>query len=469
MCFIHLREASIPPHTIILQDVFLPSVFSLFYLTSKNSREENDPLLRLLRSFVEVEAVSADPSYGVNNNTGKRVVFSTHDCSSVKVPVDREGEDSTEHQHKAIHALTNVVLCVNSLTDMEDTENLNVVALRMKALVDFLGTFEKVASPAQHPSTFLEECSKSVGTDNFKRIEKVMRDYKKECEKVLERLLENDRAIDVLLAEQRLIEKLGHGIRYYLRKLFNCAPPRLSPKDVSYEKRSTKYSRITELVSMKVQPKAGNAAVDDNCISAVVSSALFHINNFFGVEHLLDNDLKRPLFKEAFFEHPDLRFQLKGTPVPLEQDQLAQILAEIQYAYKFLAASRACKFLVDLWTAPGVSEEIERQGGWTMLEGYASSLFDLGLYKQCPDNSHLVALANHGFLLKRLQDYSKEMLPLVNTCEKELKRLEIRFRTNTKTTNVLRMFPQIIDLKLMLDEGKERYENVPEIVILTNQ
>lgn len=459
-----LAQVSIPLTQSFVQDVVLPSVFSLFYVACPYNYEDNDYLLKLLRAFVELEAVSADPSYGVNKKPGKRVIFSTHDCSSVAVPIDRDGEDSAEHQHKAIHALTNVVLCVKSLKDIKEKENLNIFVSRMTALINFLGASERLRKTTQN-SSLLEKCSKSMGSDNTTRIEKVMKDYKKECEKILGRILGNEHGRDLLLAEQRLIEKLGNGIRYYLRKLFNGAPPRLSPKDIYYQERSTKFSRITKLVSMKAQTKAGNAAVDDGCISAVVSSALFHIKNFFGIETLLDKKLNEPLLKKKFFQNHELCFQLKGKPLVLDDDQLDQILSEIEYAYKFLAASRGCQFLVKLWTAPGVSEEIERQGGWAVLEGYASSLFDLELWKQCPDNSHLVALADQRFLLKRLKDYSDEMLPLVKTCEKELKEFEVRFRTNTQSSSILRAFPQIKDLKRMLDDGKERYENVPELVI----
>jgi hypothetical protein len=416
---------------------------------------------------VAVEAVSADPSYGVNKKTGKRrVAFSTHDCSSVVVPVDREGENSAGHQHKAINALTKVVLCVKSLTDMKDAVIMSTTVSQMRELIVFLGALDKKENFISSNTSLLEECAKAVGIEDTKRIEKVMGDYKKEFENVLDRIMGRDDEVELLLAERRLIEKLGHGIRYYLRKLFNCAPPRLTPKDIHYEERSARYSKITEFVSMKVPPKADNAAVEDNCISAVVSSALFHVNNFFGLENLLDEKLEKPLIKETFFAQPDLRFHLKGTPISLDDGQLAQILTEIEYAYKFLAAAKACKFLVSLWTAPKVRKEIERQGGWTMLEGYASSLLNLGLWKHCPDNSHLAVLANQGFLLKKLRSYSEEMIPRLAICEKELKSLEVRFRTNTLSTNVLRMFPQIIDMKMMLDEGKERYENVPEIVIL---
>jgi hypothetical protein len=453
------------------QDAVLPSVFSLFYLTSKTSREHNEnSLLELLRAFVAVEAVSADPSYGVNKKTGKRrVAFSTHDCSSVVVPVDREGEHSAGHQHKAIIALTKVILCVKALTDMKTAVIMNTIVSQMRDLIDFLGAADKKKNSTQSYTCLLEECAKAIGIENTKRIEKVMGDYKKEFVNVLDRISGRGDEADLLLAERRLIEKLGHGIRYYLRRLFNCAPPRLTPKDIHYEERSAKYSRITEFVSMKVPPKADNAAVEDNCISAVVSSALFHINNFFGLENLLDEKLQKPLLKANFFAQPDLRFQLKGTPISLDDEQLAQILDEIEYAYKFLAATRACNFLISLWTAPGVKKEIERQGGWTMLEGYASSLLNLGLWKHCPDNSHLAVLSNQEFLLKRLHDYCEEMIPLVATCQKELKCLETRFRTNTQSTNVMRMFPQIFDMKMMLNEGKERYENVPEIVILCDE
>ncbi|GAX19389.1 hypothetical protein FisN_4Lu432 [Fistulifera solaris] len=335
-------------------DAVLPSVFSLFFLTSNKRYDYNEsPLLDLLRAFVAVEAVSADPSYGVNKKTGqRRVAFSTHDCSSVVVPVDREGETSTGHQHKAISALTKVVLCVKSLTDMKDAVIMNTTMFQMRDLINFLGAVDKKENSIPSSTSLLEECAKAVGIENTKRIEKVMGDYKKEVENVLDRIMGRVHEVDLLLAERRLIEKLGHGIRYYLRKLFNCAPPRLTPKDIHYEERSARYSKITEFVSMKVASKADNAAVEDNCISAIVSSALFHVNNFFGLQSLLDEKLEKPLLKETFFAQPDLRFHLKGTPISLDDDQLAQILTEIEYAYKFLAAAKACKFLVSLWTAP---------------------------------------------------------------------------------------------------------------------
>jgi hypothetical protein len=58
-----------------------------------------------------------------------------------------------------------------------------------------------------------------------------------------------------------------------------------------------------------------------------------------------------------------------------------------------------------------------------------------------------------------------KMAPLVTLCKDELEHLEKRFRIITKSKNVLMKYPQIVDLRLMLDTEKERYEDVPEIVI----
>jgi hypothetical protein len=374
----------------VIQDTVLPPLFSLFYLSTKTIFDDSDLVLSLLRAFVEVEAVSADPFYGVINKRGKGVVFSSHDCSSVLAPVDGEGEGSAEHQHKAVNALKDVIHRVKAMTDTIDEEMLNTVVSQMKALIRFLDASEL-------HSFLLEEGirgERSVGT---KRITKLIGIYKRECEKVLHRILEKDHETDLLLAEQRLIEKLGQGIRYYLRKRFKkCPPPdtKLTPKQMrAYKKQKKDFSQVAELVSITFSRTVDDVEEQDEFIATLVSTALFHIQNFFGLESLLDKNSQNLLLKASFFEHPDLSFPMTRIPTTLDNEQFAQILAEIQYAYMFLTAEKACQFLVSLWTAPGVSEELQRQGGWSKLEDYASSLWGLGLWKLCPDNSHLAALA----------------------------------------------------------------------------
>ena len=80
--------------------------------------------------------------------------------------------------------------------------------------------------------------------------------------------------------------------------------------------------------------------------------------------------------------------------VALRPDKMDQVLGDIEEAYSFLSAAFACRFLVGLWTVPGVRDEINRFGGWSKLETYAKISWKHQLWQLCPDGAHLVVFCN---------------------------------------------------------------------------
>ena len=147
----------------------------------------------------------------------------------------------------------------------------------------------------------------------------------------------------------------------------------------------------------------------------------------------------------------------------LSSDEMDHILADIEEAHGFLAATSACRFLIDLLTTPGVQDEINRQGGWSTLEYYAKMSWNHQLWKLFPEDAHLVLMCNFEALLQRLQNYLLVMEQHVSSCQDSLAALARRFRVSAKSQKVLRKFPQIAVIARWLEEAEERSNAFPTV------
>jgi len=433
-----------------------------------------EPILPFLRARVEVESVSmGTPDH---NDMGKKVYFSAFDASAVQPPVDRHGVTSAEHQRKTIHAMLRAkeqldILVVSAArlpsSQWDNGNYLNaevcVVVQTIKSLISFLkNNIHYSVNFDDTNMCIVDQCAIAIGC-RPKRVIKVMGQCQQELELIMNRIDVGEHAgnsSSLPIIENRLVELLGQRIRYLLRRLQNGPPPRLSHNDTGYDQRCQNFSGVIQYIQLELPPKCQNVAVSDECISALVSTALYHITECFGVENLLDPTFSEPALPHQFISQTELNFHVRPH-IELDECQMQKLRVEINYACLFLAATRACKFLVDLWTIPGVQTEIERQGGWSEVEEYAAILWKKHLWKICPDDAHLVLLNDFQFLLERLKIYLPVMEQRATICESDIVDMIRRFRLNTKSANVLGKFRQIPIISLWLDEGKERFNNIP--------
>lgn len=148
---------------------------------------------------------------------------------------------------------------------------------------------------------------------------------------------------------------------------------------------------------------------------------------------------------------------------PLTDHDMTDILDDVDQATGFLAATKGCRFLLDLFQIQGVQDEIARQGGWLEVETHASISWKYDLWKSCPDDAHLVVLCNYADFMNKIQSWVPLMEQQVASCETSLEALAKRFHTTTKSKNLLTKYPQIPDLASHLEEALVRAHSFPSI------
>lgn len=459
-----------------------------------------------------------------NNNKHKQTHFSGFDCSSTLTPVDRV-DGSNSHQQDSIEALVAAkeqVQALLSLCSMDmdmdihttttgtdsDAENRDATTTTatpsatattqqvrscLQTLIHFLG--DTMLATSGYGLTLRQECAKSIAVHYPpRRVEKAVTVYRKELETILARLqlqdqdfitsaststsaahfnnssnFSNNYAGKVLFVEKRLAEFVGQAVRYNLRRFFNKAPPRLTPADTKYEQRLGTYSQVYALVEMEMPDDHENAAVDDECISALVSTALCRIYEFFGLEALLDSSQRPPPLPVLFCQQPasNRGLAIRTLSVPadslLTDQDMDDILNDIDEATSFLAAAKGCRFLLDLFQIKGVQDEIVRQGGWLEVENHASISWKHDLWKLCPDDAHLVVLCNYAAFLQKIQSWVPLMEQQVSSCQASLDALAKRFHTTTKAKSLLKKYPQIPVIAVHLQEALVRAHSFPLI------
>lgn len=410
------------------------------------------PIFDLLLALINVEIVSMDGQHEVVPAQSKQtstIYFSGVDCSSTQPPDDRVN-GSESHQHDSIEALEAVMKIVNQFCMQKN----GPVTACLNEIIEFLddgaisGISDKIAKAvsASFPPA---------------RVVIIAGEYADEFRKIRGRIsnpINTTPASHTFLKfEKRFAELLGQGIRYWLRRLFNGRPPRASAQDVDYDTWTERFSRATSLLEMKLPDGTENAAVDDECLSALISNALSILYQYFGTD-FLDLSGKPPELPQGFCERPGSNQGIsrgkKEGPCGLVDD-LEGVILDIQDATFFLAASRAACFLSELLDVNGIDEEIKRCGGWSLVENYATLSWNYGLWKVIPHDSHLVPLANVFVLKKRLSQLAPSMRRLGKECDAALKALAKRFSLRTKSKNILARYPQIPTVSKLYHEGIE--------------
>jgi hypothetical protein len=438
-------------------------------------------LFALLQALVVVEAVSLEPSAGYesidatqqfeekqsNEIRYRQTTFSGVDCSSTHPPVDRV-VGSDDHQSSSIDAMVAACQQVRKLQRGGAAVDESAIAC-LGRMIEFLETSFGTAA-----STMSLECAGAISPRyrNFdRRVARAARQYISDFEVLRHRLAtpQNSRidASSCLLVEQRLAEFVGQAVRYYLRLFLNPAPPQITTDNDQYNEEA--FSKVTQHV--KLRCATSGEEHDDATISALVSLGLLRLHEFLGYEYFLPTTStttashnippEQLVFCSKPATNPVLPVRSKEPSARISNDELEDILSDIRHAMGFMAATKACRFLLDLLTKPAVQREIDRFGGWTVVERYASIARDFECWRLCPDDAHLVVLCDAGALLKRLHPLCGRLEEHVPNCETSLAELSKRFHTTTKSKNLLSKYPQIPIIGQVLSEGQERVDAFP--------
>jgi len=230
-----------------------------------------------------------------------------------------------------------------------------------------------------------------------------------------------------LQLEHFLGELIGRLIRYYLRFFFNAKPPVLTtPSDThpAPDFTSTR-SRIHSLIHLHCENTKGtkDTAINDGSISSYVSLSLsrvwdLHIN-------VLEEEMN------VIQLQPLSGTTMNGRLPPSESD-LQDITIDIDYLRKIVLGTNSCRFLLELFTFPGVDHAIEDVGGWCQVERYANLFYLYDLERIQPDIAHFILLRNVSHLIHHLTKKRKLLQDLEHECRERLKFISTKFRCSVR-------------------------------------
>ena len=433
------------------QPCLMSRIFACFILSieKRQAIREIDAvssILPYLKSVVKSEAVSL---YGW---IAKSVHFCAFDYSSTLPPVDRV-QGSGANQEEVIEALRRVKIEIDILSSASK-EKKETIKYSLSELLAFLTSPKK---------TWLEACSQSVSTNYpLPRIERAVAEYSKEISALLSRIAGNQGS---LFIEKRLAELVGQALRYQIRLLLLPAPPRLTPADSDYDHRSQSHSQVFNKIVMKTMQKNAPEVTEDR-IAALFTKALDYLCEYFGLEQMGDPAFCEPTLPNKFCELPASKHEIlkNGGPRALSEKEIEEVCSDIDDAAQVLSARNASVFLKALLSSTSVQEEIQRQGGWTKVETYATYSWMYDLWRLCPEDEHLVPLYDFDGFLRRLKLVVRATEETSLAAEESLDSLAKRFRLNTKSKNLLTQHPEIYTVSEYLKERLAHANIFPSVL-----
>lgn len=289
--------------------------------------------------------------------------------------------------------------------------------------------------------------------------------------------------------EWRLAEFVGQSIRFHLRRLFNPPPlPYTTPDEEALaasrpptpEQVALRQSRVYELIDLELPTTSRDSAVADGSVSSLFSIALSRIYDFFGMEAFVSAlTTEGPIsIPDSFCTSPSSMRGLgtKQHPVaPMTQDELEELLSEIDEVFSFLSAYKACKFLLELISVPGVRAEVDKVGGWSKVEHYAKIIRQHNLGSICLEDAHFSVLGYAGSMerfFSKIEDWLSHMEPKIPLAEISIQQLAKRYKTTTTSPKQLRAlrrkFPHVKAIAVAIEEGRTRATSFPKVVMVDN-
>lgn len=424
------------------------SLFSSFAILRQKTSQSIAPILPFLKSLVEIE----HRFNGVRETSKRKVKFASIDGSCILPPVDRD-PDSLLPQQGAIEGLQAAMETVLALSP-------TCVPL-LQELVDFLASSSETDQVVELPGVV--DCSRrqfrshlSTYRDDFCSIlgrlsnvsEAAITPMKHAALRSIDQPL---KSVEVLLAD-----RIGSAIRYHLRMLFNTVPPTISSKTT--QPQVERYSLVCNLVKFE------GHEYGDVVASALISLSLRILRDSYGLPSLMGHE--RISLPTGFFtsKSSTLKVPKNAQPGICAVQDFDIVEQDLVNSLEFVESSRACRFLVDLWTQPGVKEELERVGGLDLVETYASMSWNYDLYKIRPENAHLVALCNISQLMSQLVQWKTLMEPLEHAALEGAQKIVKNYRFTTKSKKILTAYPLITRLKNVYDETMSSIEKIPVVI-----
>lgn len=413
-----------------LQPCVSARIFSTMRLIYANN-EDFRHILPLLTSLVNAEVVSLK-SRDENRDVyfiNKRVCFSGYDYSSTMPAVD-----SIDGSHvdlmSSIEALKEVL------------QQAQQIAQPAHYLDQAIGCLNDMGS-CEHIS---DMCSQTlVGYFPSSRFRKAIKHYKNElmdlrCFLTKETPNQHESHVGVRF---RLRDFIGRSIRFHLRAIMNSLPESI---DFLLDGCEERWGR----------------AVDDRSVSSILNFSLEKVNQFM-VEKpkLFDDHEALPSFFTTEASQVILScgkmegVRSKATLKSIAQDALGDIIADVKEARTFLLGARACKFVWELLSWPGVKRHILDVGGWEQIQCISQVFFDLKLYENSL-HQHFILLRDVDILIEMLRINVERFEYAIDECETAIRKLRRqmiqRQRDHSYKTNGTAMFA--LRMSLTAEEGE---------------
>jgi hypothetical protein len=467
-------------------------------------------LLPFLQSLVFAEAVSLRPhdaNMASTQETGntdyqtseKRIQFSGIDCSSTLPPVDRVS-GSESHQTDLVNALINVKMQIDLLIAQSTKDPF--ILRSLESLINFfdhnIGDLQSTiiracaeAVHAKHPTFLLNRVNsarKSYLTDLLRLRCRIIRNRMmvSDVDDTLTRQQDDNLHMEIsasefyLNIEHQFANIVGQRLRYFLRMLLNPQPPRLCAKDTFYRSRSTFFSKVSNIVKLSlVSNGQANVALEDACVSALVSKSLQHVYDFCGVDafpiSITEAETNSKVVFASFTTLPDISEDFCGRPaskrelskrppfVHFDDDDISEIQNDLQEATALIVAYKSARFLLDLFTCEKVQKEINRLGGWTKLEDCARLSRKFKLWHICDFDAHLVPLYNNIEFVNRIQQICFYLEKHVDKCQSSLTALSRRLGLRTRSKLLQNNYPQLLTVVETFEESNELINAIPVV------
>lgn len=422
-------------------------------------------LYPILRSFVEAELAALENLDIVNNHTRKKICFCSFNFSSTITPIDTSTE-SCNILEACIWKLEAVIKEIQILSSFEyQDDNINLI----KDLINTFGDLENGAA-----KNHFEECSKAMPFCwPISRFTSASRHYRQEFSYILSVISCSTLKPPMCFVRKTLGDFIGRLIRFHLRRFFNPVPVPLYSDGDDLPDYSNTRSRVHTLVQMKDDDEGGrDTATADGSISSVFGIALDRMVEFFELnKELLNRDdyhveggystsfCKRPASVGGLIE--------RGCVIELSEEDANEVLQDIKEGHTILAGIRACRFIKELLTWPGVSEALHEAGGWTKIETFADMFMKHRLGNETPEESHFTLLANMDRLLNKILIENDLLLVIEQRCEDSLRRLWKKFRCGTRNKELLQLNPciKVFHRELMHVDNKTKFPSLVKAML----
>lgn len=401
------------------------SAMSLIYANNEDFR----PILPLLTSLVNAEVVSLKNSdenhdvYFIN----KRVCFSGYDYSSTMPAVD-----SIDGSHVDLMSSIEALKIV-----LQEAQQITQPAHYLDQAIGCLNDMES----CEHVSNM---CSHTlVGYFPSSRFRKAIEHYKKELMDIRCFLTEEQTNQHHVGVRFRLGDFIGRSIRFHLRAILNSLPE--STIDFFVDGCEERWGR----------------AVDDRSISSILNFSLEKVNQFMIEKPKLFDNEALPSFFTSEASEVILScgitegVRTKANLKSIAQDALGDITADLKEARTFLLGARACKFVWELLSWPGVKRHIMDLGGWGQIQSISQVFFALKLYENSL-HQHFILLRDVDVLVEMLRKNAERFEHAIEMCESAIRKLRRqmipRQRDHSYKTKGTAMFALRMSLKA--EEGE---------------